>query len=454
MRENKILYPNDLDPDRPDVHPEATYSFLPKFVDSYKAFPALKEAANAILHSPLETTYLEFRDQLLEEFCSPEAVQDDVLAQTSKLRFPTDPSKIDEFIRTARTILEVHSQADPTEADIMVVREAVVNKVPKRLGKAWVDRISTKYTDRYGTNPNFSRKFWTWLPFDRQIGDRLNATTVLSCLRDVCMLDSLNAATSFSDPRPTQGESRYNQSSGDTYPPRRDNQGGWKKDYQKNDYPKNDYSKTDPQKPKPDAGKGQWSDPKPKPDSGNRAQQSRATSPEQSRNRTQSNFTESSVENPKPKRGTRSDGIIYYNPDSDIELDWPVEGYSDPKELPGQAHGHSSSWNNEGWYTLLKVLLLPGTPIELPISVLRPGTFQQVKTARGGLFIFGIHGHKVAERALREAKTRYGDKFICEYWQDTKPENVSKSWNKSESRPSGPNTEGGSQPSKPSGSKN
>ncbi len=134
MRENKILYPNDLDPDRPDVHPEATYSLLPKFVDSYKAFPALKDAANAILHSPLETNYLDFRDQLLEEFCSPEAVQDDVLSQTSKLRFPTDPSKIDEFIRSARTILEVHAQADPTDADIMVVREAIVNKVPKRLG--------------------------------------------------------------------------------------------------------------------------------------------------------------------------------------------------------------------------------------------------------------------------------------------------------------------------------
>ncbi len=138
-----------------------------------------------------------------------------------------------------------------------------------------------------------------------------------------------------------------------------------------------------------------------------------------------------------------------------------MEGYADKKELPSQARGHSSSWNSEGWYTLLKVLLLPGTPIELPISVLRPETFQQVKTARGGLFIFGIHGHKVAERALRQAKTRYGDKFICDYWQDaedrkrdTNSGNVSKSWNNAESRPSGTNTEGGSQPSKPSGSKN
>jgi hypothetical protein len=49
------------------------------------------------------------------------------------------------------------------------------------------------------------------------------------------------------------------------------------------------------------------------------------------RNRTQSNFTESSLENSKPKRGIRSDGIIYYNPDSDIDLDWPVENYEKKK---------------------------------------------------------------------------------------------------------------------------
>ena len=450
MRENKVLYPNDLDPERPEVHPEATYSLLPKFVDSYRAFPALKEAANAILHSPLETTYLEFRDQLIEEFCSPEAVQDDVLSQIAKLRFPTDPSKVDEFIRTTRTILEIHSQAEPTGADIEAIREAIVNKVPKRLGKAWVDRISTKYTDRYGANPNYSRKFWTWLPFDRQVGDRLNSTTVLSCLRDVCMLDSLNSTTSFSDTRPLQGESRYNNSSGEAYPSRRDNQGSWKKDY-----PKNDYSKNDSQKPKPDANKWQWFDSRPKPDAGGSGNAKQSY--DEPRARTQSNFTDKSVDNPKPKRGTRPDGVLYYNPDSDIDLEYPIEGYDDGHK-PTQAHGHTSSWNDHGWYTLLKVILLPGTPIELPLSILRPETFQQVKTARGGLFIFGIHGHKVAERVLRLAKTRYGEKFICDYWKEAEDRNrepnsghsKSSSWKNSDDR----NPEGGSKPSNSSGSKN
>ncbi len=115
-------------------------------------------------------------------------------------------------IREARNILAVHKQSNPLESEIMQIQDEIVRKVPYNIGQQWVKRVTVVYEEMFDDSPKYSRKFHSWIAFDHKERPRPRFT-LLSCLRDVCMLDMNNRAASFAP----LFSNRFNHGAGGNY---------------------------------------------------------------------------------------------------------------------------------------------------------------------------------------------------------------------------------------------
>ena len=120
-----------------------------------------------------------------------------------------------------------------------------------------------------------------------------------------------------------------------------------------------------------------------------------------------------------PNVWTDPKGTPLYDPSKEVQLRLPLENWNMNEAAPQQIFAAVEQWNESGEYTVLKVILKAGCPIELPLSVVRPQVFHLLKgNGRATIVLCGVHGHNRAERALQDSKRYYADRFFADYWKE------------------------------------